>query len=73
VPRAGSVALVPFDANKISALTSFIDWLVAKGAGWVLHETSLARASADALPFIIAQMLHEFREIFAFQTSATVF
>jgi hypothetical protein len=39
----------------------------------VLHETSLARASADALPFIIAQMLHEFREIFAFQTSATVF
>jgi len=32
VPRAGYVALIPFDANKTSILTSFIDWLVAKGA-----------------------------------------
>jgi len=33
VPRTGYVALVPFDANKTAVLTSFIDWLVAKGAG----------------------------------------
>jgi LysR family glycine cleavage system transcriptional activator len=32
VPRAGYVALVPFDANKTSVLTTFIDWLVAEGA-----------------------------------------
>jgi LysR family transcriptional regulator, glycine cleavage system transcriptional activator len=31
VQRTGYVALVPFDANKTSALTSFIDWLVAEG------------------------------------------
>jgi DNA-binding transcriptional LysR family regulator len=33
VPRTGYVALVPFDANKTSVLTSFIDWLVEQGAG----------------------------------------
>jgi LysR family glycine cleavage system transcriptional activator len=33
VPRTGYVALIPFDANKTSVLTSFIDWLVAQGAG----------------------------------------
>jgi LysR family glycine cleavage system transcriptional activator len=33
VPRTGYVALIPFDANKTSVLTSFIDWLVAEGAG----------------------------------------
>jgi hypothetical protein len=33
----------------------------------VLNKTSLGRASADALLFIIVQMIHEFREIFAFQ------
>jgi LysR family transcriptional regulator, glycine cleavage system transcriptional activator len=33
VPRTGYVALVPFDASKTSVLTSFIDWLVAEGAG----------------------------------------
>jgi LysR family glycine cleavage system transcriptional activator len=32
VPRTGYVALVPFDANKTSVLTNFIDWLVAEGA-----------------------------------------
>jgi DNA-binding transcriptional LysR family regulator len=32
VPRTGYVALVPFDANKTSALTSFIDWLIAEGS-----------------------------------------
>lgn len=31
VRRTGYVALVPFDANKTSALTTFIDWLVAEG------------------------------------------
>ena len=31
VPRTGYVALVPFDANKTSSLTAFIDWLVAEG------------------------------------------
>ena len=33
VPWTGYVALVPFDASKTSVLTSFIDWLVAEGAG----------------------------------------
>jgi LysR family glycine cleavage system transcriptional activator len=33
VPRIGYVALIPFDANKTSVLMSFIDWLVAEGAG----------------------------------------
>jgi LysR family glycine cleavage system transcriptional activator len=33
VPRTGYVALVPFDADKTSSLTTFIDWLVAEGAG----------------------------------------
>ena len=33
VPRTGYVALVPFDADKNSSLTGFIDWLVAEGAG----------------------------------------
>jgi DNA-binding transcriptional LysR family regulator len=32
VPRTGYVALIPFDANKTSVLTNFIDWLVAEGA-----------------------------------------
>jgi DNA-binding transcriptional LysR family regulator len=32
VPRTGYVALVPFDAGKTSFLTSFIDWLITKGA-----------------------------------------
>ncbi|GGC61838.1 LysR substrate-binding domain-containing protein [Chelatococcus reniformis] len=32
VPRAGYVALVPFDADKTSSLAAFIDWLVAEGA-----------------------------------------
>jgi LysR family transcriptional regulator, glycine cleavage system transcriptional activator len=32
VQRTGYVALVPFDANKTSTLTSFLDWLVAEGA-----------------------------------------
>ena len=31
--RTGYVALVPFDADKNSLLTSFIDWLIAEGAG----------------------------------------
>lgn len=30
VPRTGYVALIPFDANKTSVLTSFVDWLVAE-------------------------------------------
>ncbi|MDE1149791.1 MAG: LysR substrate-binding domain-containing protein [Azospirillaceae bacterium] len=33
VSRTGYVALTPFDANKTPALTAFIDWLVAEGAG----------------------------------------
>ncbi|WP_045835107.1 LysR substrate-binding domain-containing protein [Hyphomicrobium sp. 99] len=32
VPRMGYVALIPFDANKTSSLTHFIDWLVAEAA-----------------------------------------
>ncbi|MBE7211221.1 MAG: LysR family transcriptional regulator [Gluconacetobacter diazotrophicus] len=32
VSRTGYVALVPFDADKTSALTTFLDWLVAEGA-----------------------------------------
>jgi LysR family transcriptional regulator, glycine cleavage system transcriptional activator len=32
VQRMGYVALVPFDANKTSTLTSFVDWLVAEGS-----------------------------------------
>jgi LysR family glycine cleavage system transcriptional activator len=31
VPRAGYVALVPFDAEKTAPLRTFIDWLVAVG------------------------------------------
>jgi hypothetical protein len=27
------VALIPFDADKTSSLTSFIEWLIAEGAG----------------------------------------
>jgi LysR family transcriptional regulator, glycine cleavage system transcriptional activator len=33
VPRTGYVALIPFDANKTSALTRFIEWLVAEARG----------------------------------------
>jgi LysR family transcriptional regulator, glycine cleavage system transcriptional activator len=33
VPRTGYVPLAPFDADKNSSLTGFIDWLVAEGAG----------------------------------------
>jgi LysR family transcriptional regulator, glycine cleavage system transcriptional activator len=32
VQRTGYVALVPFDASKTSALTSFLDWPVAEGS-----------------------------------------
>jgi LysR family transcriptional regulator, glycine cleavage system transcriptional activator len=32
VPRAGYVALIPFDANKTSVLMNFVDWLVAEDA-----------------------------------------
>ena len=32
VPRTGYVALIPFDADKTSSLTTFLDWLVAEGA-----------------------------------------
>lgn len=31
VPRTGFIALIPFDANKTSALQGFIDWLVVEG------------------------------------------
>jgi DNA-binding transcriptional LysR family regulator len=31
VPRAGYVALIPFDADKTASLTAFVDWLVAQG------------------------------------------
>jgi LysR family transcriptional regulator, glycine cleavage system transcriptional activator len=31
VPRAGYVALIPFDADKTSVLMNFVDWLVAEG------------------------------------------
>jgi DNA-binding transcriptional LysR family regulator len=30
VPRTGYVALIPFDANKTSSLTTFMDWLIAE-------------------------------------------
>jgi LysR family transcriptional regulator, glycine cleavage system transcriptional activator len=30
VPRTSYIALIPFDANKTSALTKFIDWLLAE-------------------------------------------
>ncbi len=32
VSRKGYVALVPFDADKTSSLTGFIEWLKAEGA-----------------------------------------
>jgi LysR family glycine cleavage system transcriptional activator len=32
VPRKSYVALIPFDADKTSSLTSFIEWLIAEGA-----------------------------------------
>jgi LysR family transcriptional regulator, glycine cleavage system transcriptional activator len=47
VPRSGYVALTPFDANKSSALTSFIEWLVAEGAKH--RSESLTRAIDDAV------------------------
>jgi LysR family transcriptional regulator, glycine cleavage system transcriptional activator len=31
VPRKGYVALIPFDADKTSTLTRFIEWLIAEG------------------------------------------
>ncbi len=31
VPRAGYVALIPFDADKTPSLGAFVDWLVAEG------------------------------------------
>jgi LysR family glycine cleavage system transcriptional activator len=31
VPRQGYVALIPFDADKTSSLTGFIEWLIAEG------------------------------------------
>jgi DNA-binding transcriptional LysR family regulator len=33
VPRKSYVALVPFDADKTSTLTRFIEWLIAEGTG----------------------------------------
>ena len=33
VPRKKYVALIPFDADKTSSLTRFIEWLVAEGIG----------------------------------------
>jgi LysR family transcriptional regulator, glycine cleavage system transcriptional activator len=33
VPRKSYVALVPFDADKTSSLTIFIEWLIAEGTG----------------------------------------
>jgi LysR family glycine cleavage system transcriptional activator len=33
VPRKGYVALIPFDADKTSSLTGFIEWLIAEGTG----------------------------------------
>ncbi len=32
VPRTGYVALVPFETDKTSPLTDFVDWLVAEGS-----------------------------------------
>jgi hypothetical protein len=31
VPRTGYVALIPFDANKTSSLTFFLEWLISEG------------------------------------------
>jgi LysR family transcriptional regulator, glycine cleavage system transcriptional activator len=33
VPRKSYVALIPFDAEKTSSLTAFIEWLITEGAG----------------------------------------
>jgi len=33
VPRKKYVALIPFDADKTSLLTGFIEWLIAEGTG----------------------------------------
>jgi LysR family transcriptional regulator, glycine cleavage system transcriptional activator len=33
VPRTGYVVLIPFDVDKTSSLTSFVDWLLAEGTG----------------------------------------
>jgi LysR family glycine cleavage system transcriptional activator len=33
VPRKRYVALIPFDADKTSSLTRFIEWLIAEGVG----------------------------------------
>ncbi len=33
VPRKSYVALIPFDADKTSSLTRFIEWLIAEGTG----------------------------------------
>ncbi len=33
VPRKSYVALVPFDADKTSSLTRFMEWLIAEGTG----------------------------------------
>jgi hypothetical protein len=33
VPRKSYVALIPFDADKTSSLTRFLDWLIAQGMG----------------------------------------
>jgi DNA-binding transcriptional LysR family regulator len=33
VPRKSYVALIPFDADKTSSLTGFVEWLIAEGAG----------------------------------------
>jgi LysR family transcriptional regulator, glycine cleavage system transcriptional activator len=33
VPRKSYVALIPFDADKTSSLTRFIEWLITEGTG----------------------------------------
>jgi DNA-binding transcriptional LysR family regulator len=45
VPRAGYVALIPFDANKSLALTGFMDWLTAE-AGKESHLPLLPNPSS---------------------------
>jgi DNA-binding transcriptional LysR family regulator len=39
VPRTGYVALIPFDANKTSFLTAFMDWLIAEARTSIDHRS----------------------------------
>jgi LysR family glycine cleavage system transcriptional activator len=55
VPRTSYVALIPFDASKTSVLTSFIDWLVAEGAGRSVAQDLNARVKAAAQFFIVCR------------------